>query len=308
MSWKRFLSKPSIYVWSVSALGKGRDKRFWVQALFAFTTNANIQGFLKGRIYKGPLKNMCVPGLNCYSCPGALGACPVGAMQAVAGSTKYGISMYVLGFLVFVGILLGRFVCGWLCPFGWIQELLHKIPVKKIRVPAAVNNCLKWVKYAVLLLAVILLPMALTDRFGISTPYFCKYICPAGTLEGGIPLLLLNEPLRNAIGFLFSWKVGILAVIVVLSLLIFRPFCRWLCPLGAFYSIFNPISFYRYKVDSDKCIRCGKCERVCKMDISPCTMPNSPECIRCGECKKACPTKAITSTWEKKKADRKEGG
>ena len=251
---------------------------------------------------------MCVPGLNCYSCPGALGACPVGAMQAVAGSTKYGISMYVLGFLVFVGILLGRFVCGWLCPFGWIQELLHKIPVKKIRVPAAVNNCLKWVKYAVLLLAVILLPMALTDRFGISTPYFCKYICPAGTLEGGIPLLLLNEPLRNAIGFLFSWKVGILAVIVVLSLLIFRPFCRWLCPLGAFYSIFNPISFYRYKVDSDKCIRCGKCERVCKMDISPCTMPNSPECIRCGECKKACPTKAITSTWEKKKADRKEGG
>lgn len=289
-------------------MGKGRDKRFWVQALFAFTTNANIQGFLKGRIYKGPLKNMCVPGLNCYSCPGALGACPVGAMQAVAGSTKYGISMYVLGFLVFVGILLGRFVCGWLCPFGWIQELLHKIPVKKIRVPAAVNNCLKWVKYAVLLLAVILLPIALTDRFGISTPYFCKYICPAGTLEGGIPLLLLNEPLRNAIGFLFSWKVGILAVIVVLSLLIFRPFCRWLCPLGAFYSIFNPISFYRYKVDSDKCIRCGKCERVCKMDISPCTMPNSPECIRCGECKKTCPTKAITSTWEKKKADRKEGG
>lgn len=289
-------------------MGKGRDKRFWVQALFAFTTNANIQGFLKGRIYKGPLKNMCVPGLNCYSCPGALGACPVGAMQAVAGSTKYGISMYVLGFLVFVGILLGRFVCGWLCPFGWIQELLHKIPVKKIRVPAAVNNCLKWVKYAVLLLAVILLPIALTDRFGISTPYFCKYICPAGTLEGGIPLLILNEPLRNAIGFLFSWKVGILTVIVVLSLLIFRPFCRWLCPLGAFYSIFNPISFYRYKVDSDKCIRCGKCERVCKMDISPCTMPNSPECIRCGECKKACPTKAITSTWEKKKADRKEGG
>lgn len=289
-------------------MGKGRDKRFWVQALFAFTTNANIQGFLKGRIYKGPLKNMCVPGLNCYSCPGALGACPVGAMQAVAGSTKYGISMYVLGFLVFVGILLGRFVCGWLCPFGWIQELLHKIPVKKIRVPAAVNNCLKWVKYAVLLLAVILLPIALTDRFGISTPYFCKYICPAGILEGGIPLLILNEPLRNAIGFLFSWKVGILTVIVVLSLLIFRPFCRWLCPLGAFYSIFNPISFYRYKVDSDKCIRCGKCERVCKMDISPCTMPNSPECIRCGECKKACPTKAITSTWEKKKADRKEGG
>lgn len=273
------------------------DKRKWVQALFAFTTNANVQDFLKGKIYKGNLKNICVPGLNCYSCPGALGACPIGAMQAVEGSTKYGISMYVLGFIVFVGVVLGRFVCGWLCPFGLIQELLHKIPVKKIKVPHFINSCLKWVKYAVLLLTVIVLPIALTDQFGLSTPFFCKYICPAGTLEGGIPLLLRNEPLRSAIGFLFLWKMGILALVIVASLLIFRPFCRYLCPLGAFYSFFNPISFYGYKVDGDQCTRCGKCAKVCKMDINPCEKPNSPECIRCGDCKKACPTKAITSTW-----------
>lgn len=275
------------------------EKRFWVQALWAFTTNAHVQGFLNGRIYKGALKNICVPGLNCYSCPGALGACPIGAMQAVAGSTKYGFSMYVLGFLVFTGLLLGRFVCGWLCPFGWIQELLHKIPVKKRKVPALVNNCLKWVKYALLLLAVLILPIALTDRFGLSTPYFCKYICPAGTLEGGLPLLLLNEPLRDAIGFLFSWKMGILIAVILLSLIIFRPFCRWLCPLGAFYSILNPIGFYRYQVNQDKCTHCGQCERACKMDINPCKTPNSPECIRCGACRKACPTKAITDSWGK---------
>jgi polyferredoxin len=264
-----------------------------VQALVAFTTNAHIQGFLSGKIYRGKLKNLCVPGLNCYSCPGALGSCPIGAMQAVAGSTKYGVSMYVLGFLVFVGIALGRFVCGWLCPFGLVQELLHKIPILKIKVPPAVNNCLRLLKYAVLLIGVIILPIALTDRFGLSAPFFCKYICPAGTLEGGIPLMLLNEPLRDAAGFLFSWKLGILAVTASASMLIFRPFCRYLCPLGAFYSVFNPISFYRYQVDSRKCTRCGRCAKACRMDIIPCEKPNSPECIRCGDCRKACPAGAI---------------
>ena len=283
-------------------MGKGRDKRFWVQALFAFTTNANIQGFLKGRIYKGPLKNMCVPGLNCYSCPGALGACPVGAMQAVAGSTKYGISMYVLGFLVFVGILLGRFVCGWLCPFGWIQELLHKIPVKKIRVPAAVNNCLKWVKYAVLLLAVILLPMALTDRFGISTPYFCKYICPAGTLEGGIPLLLADPTLREIAGALFQWKLGVMAVILGACMVVHRPFCRYLCPLGAFYSVFNRFSFYQMNLDASKCVGCKKCEKVCPMAVEVTKNCNDPECIRCGKCREVCPVQAISSGFRQQEA------
>ena len=275
------------------------DKRKLTQALFAFTTNAHIQGFFNGKIYKGKLKNICVPGLNCYSCPGALGACPIGAMQAVEGSTKYGFSMYVLGFLVFVGMLAGRFVCGWLCPFGLIQEILHKIPVKKIHVPKRVSQSLKWGKYFILVVFVILLPILTVDQFGLSTPFFCKYICPAGTLEGGIPLILLNKPLQNAIGFMFSWKTAILIVVVIASILIYRPFCRFLCPLGAFYSLFNPISFYHYKIDKSKCTHCGKCMRVCKMDIDVCKTPNSLECIRCGECAKNCPTKAISSSFAK---------
>lgn len=275
------------------------DKRKWVQALFAFTTNAHVQGFLQGKIYKGKLKNICVPGLNCYSCPGALGACPIGAMQAVEGSTHYGVSLYVLGFLTLIGILLGRFICGWLCPFGWIQELLHKIPGKKVKVPSNLNSTLNWFKYGILLVFVILLPILTVDQFGLSTPYFCKYICPAGTLEGGIPLLLMNEPLRSTIGFLFSWKMGILLIVVIASILTFRPFCRYLCPLGAFYSLFNPISFYRYSVDTDKCTKCGKCAKACKMDIVAYRKPNSLECIRCGECIKACPEKAIRNGFSK---------
>ncbi|MGI6497505.1 MAG: 4Fe-4S binding protein [Oscillospiraceae bacterium] len=271
------------------------DKRKWVQALVAFTTNAHVQGFLQGKIYKGKLKNVCVPGLNCYSCPGALGACPIGAMQAVEGSTRYGISMYVLGFLVFVGVLLGRFVCGWLCPFGWIQELLHKLPGRKTKVPSKVNAVLKWVKYGVLLVFVLLFPMLTVNQFGVATPYFCKYLCPAGTLEGGVPLLLSNETLRGAVGLLFSWKLAVLLVTMAASVLVFRPFCRYLCPLGAFYSLFNPISFYRYSVDADRCIKCGKCTKACKMDIAAYQTPNALECIRCGDCIRACPVGAIRS-------------
>lgn len=269
------------------------DKRKWVQALWAFTTNAHIQGFLTGKIYKGKLKNVCVPGLNCYSCPGALGSCPIGAMQSVAGSTPYGISMYVLGFLIFVGIIIGRFVCGWLCPFGWIQELFYKIPMPKIKVPKKLNNILGMIKYAMLIVLVILLPIFTVDQFGIATPYFCKLVCPAGTLEGGIPLLLTNKSLRGAIGGLFTWKMFVLVAVVMGSILIFRFFCRYLCPLGAFYSIFNPISFYKYKIDEEKCTKCGVCTKKCKMDIEVYKSPNSRECIRCGECVKACPHKAI---------------
>lgn len=298
------MERQLISVWSVLEL----DKRKLVQALFAFTTNAHVQGFSKGTIYRGKLKKVCVPGLNCYSCPGALGACPIGSMQAVEGSTKYGFSMYVLGFLVFVGMLAGRFVCGWLCPFGLFQELLHKIPVKKIKIPKQINNILRWIKYIILAVFVILLPILTVDSFGVSTPYFCKYICPAGTLEGGIPLILLNKSLRSAVGFLFTWKVFILILVVLASVLIFRPFCRYLCPLGAFYSFFNPISLYHYQLDQDKCIRCGKCSKACKMDIDVCRNPNSLECIRCGECMKVCPTKAIRGTLNRTQQRRKKDG
>lgn len=279
------------------------DKRKWVQALFAFTTNAHVQGFLNGKIYKGKLKNVCVPGLNCYSCPGALGACPIGAMQAVEGSTRYGVSLYVMGFLAFIGILLGRFVCGWLCPFGWIQELLHKLPGRKFKIPKRINTVLRWLKYGILLIFVILLPILTVDQFGLATPYFCKYICPAGTLEGGIPLLAMNESLRGAIGFLFTWKMGILVAVIAASILLFRPFCRFLCPLGAFYSLFNPISFYRYSVDQGKCISCGACACVCKMGIDAHVSPNSMECIRCGECIKSCPSQAIKAGFKGKRIE-----
>lgn len=269
--------------------------RHRVQALWALLTNSYLRGFAQGRIYRGRLKNLCVPGMNCYSCPGALGSCPIGSLQAVIGSWNFKFAFYAAGFLTFVGALAGRFVCGWLCPFGLIQDLLHKIPFPKKIKTFRGDRLLRRLKYVILLVFVILAPLFLVDVLGQGAPYFCKLICPVGTLEGGIPLVLLDRSMRSALGWLYVWKNVLLALTVFLSVVIYRPFCKYICPLGAIYAVFNPISVFKYRVDAEKCTRCGACSRVCGMRVDPVRSANHPECIRCGLCKKACPTGAITS-------------
>ena len=284
-------------------MDKKKSVRDWprhlIQAAWAALTNSHVSGFVTGKIYTGKLKNLCVPGLNCYSCPGATGACPIGSLQAVIGSWDFKFAYYVIGFLIFVGAILGRLVCGFLCPFGLIQDLLHKIPFfKKIRTFRG-DKLLRKLKYVIFLVFVILLPLFLTDLMGQGAPYFCKLICPAGTLEGGLPLVLLNKAMRGAIGWLYIWKNTILIATIVLSILIYRPFCKYICPLGAFYSIFNKVSLFRYRIDGDKCVHCGKCAKVCQMNVDPVKTPNSPECIRCGRCRQACPKDAISCGFKK---------
>lgn len=137
--------------------------------------------------------------------------------------------------------------------------------------------------------------MFLVDLLGQGAPYFCKLICPVGTLEGGIPLTILNESLRGAIGWLYTWKVAILGVVLVLSIIIYRPFCKYICPLGAIYSVFNSISVFRYRVDKEKCVGCGACAKACGMGCDPVQNANHAECIRCGQCKQVCPAGAISA-------------
>lgn len=269
--------------------------RLWVQMVFTAVTNGYFYGFATGRIYRGPTKTLCVPGLNCYSCPGALGSCPIGSLQAVLGSREYKFSFYIVGFLLFFGSLFGRFICGWLCPFGLVQDLLYKIPFWRKRKNLPGHKFLIWIKYIILALFVVILPLTVLDVVGQGSPWFCKYICPSGTLGAGLPLLMSDESLRRAAGTLFQWKFMLLAVILLLALWVYRPFCKYMCPLGAVYSIFNPIALYRYQVQEDKCTKCGKCKKACQMDIKVWEMPNSPECIRCGECIRECPEKALIS-------------
>ena len=265
--------------------------RGWMQAGATLLTNIHLPNFVKGEIYQGKGKTVCVPGLNCYSCPAASGACPIGSFQAVVGSSKFSFSYYITGFLILLGVLLGRFICGFLCPFGWLQELLHKIPTKKLSTKKL--KPLTYLKYVILAVTVVLLPAIIVNDVGISDPFFCKYICPQGVLEGAIPLSAVNAGIRAALGSLFTWKLTVLLAVVVLSVLFFRPFCKWICPLGAFYALLNKVSLFQMKVDKNKCISCGKCAGACKMDVDVTKTPNHTACIRCGMCISACPTNAV---------------
>ena len=266
--------------------------RGWIQAAATLLTNIHLPNFFKGGIYQGKGKTVCVPGLNCYSCPAASGACPIGAFQAVVGSSKFRFSYYITGFLILLGVLLGRVICGFLCPFGWFQELLHKIPTKKLSTKKL--KPLTYLKYVVLLVMVVLLPVLVTNQLGMGDPFFCKYLCPQGVLEGAIPLSMANAGIRAALGSLFTWKFIVLLTVIVLSIVFYRPFCKWLCPLGAFYALLNKVSLFQMQVDQSKCVSCGKCAKVCKMDVDVTKSPNHTECIRCGMCIRACPTDAVS--------------
>lgn len=270
-------------------------KRTLIQILAALLCNGYMIGFLQGKIFQGNQKFICVPGLNCYSCPGALGACPIGALQAVMGDRKYSFSYYVFGSILFFGVLLGRLVCGFLCPFGLIQDILYKFKTKKFTVPKRLDGILRYLKYVILAVFVILLPLFTADPFGNALPYFCQYLCPVGTLEGGIPLVAKSQSLRQMIGGLFYWKLFLLVAIMVLSVFIYRPFCKYLCPLGGLYGILQRFSFYQMKIDQERCDHCGVCVKVCPMQVDVTANINGAECIRCGKCMDFCHTSAITS-------------
>lgn len=280
-------------------------KRPFIQAVTAILSNPYLQNFSKGTIYKGKGKNVCIPGLNCYSCPGAVGACPIGSLQAVIGDRKHNFSYYVFGILILFGVIFGRLICGFFCPFGLLQDLLYKIPTLKLKISKKIDKPLRFLKYGIFLVMVIILPLFLTNEFGTASPYFCKWICPAGTLEGGIPLLILNESLRNMAGFLFHWKIVLLILMITASIFIYRPFCKYICPLGAIYSLFNKFSFYQMDVDQVKCTGCRACEHQCKMNVEITKDINNLECIRCGECMSVCSQGAITAGF-KRKADIKK--
>ena len=274
----------------------GKRIRRLVQGGWGLLTNAYIRGFIPGgpMLYSGVLKHFCVPGMNCYSCPGALGACPVGALQASLTGRQRRFPFYVLGYLAAVGLVAGRLVCGWLCLFGLLQELLYRIPMRKLQVPEKADRMLRFLKYLVLVVLVVGLPLFYRSEYGTGDPFFCKYVCPVGTLEGGVPLVLLNGALRPALGWLFRWKFLLLLLCLLASVLVYRPFCKYICPLGAFYSLFQRRSLLRIRVDAAACVHCGACSRACGMQVDPHLVPNSAECIRCGDCIAACPVGALS--------------
>ena len=263
--------------------------RICVQILYTIFTNGYAYGYLNGKIYKGSLKYVCVPGLNCYSCPGAVGSCPIGALQAALNERRVQVPFAVLGFLFVFGSIFGRFVCGWLCPFGLLQDLLHKIPLfhKKKKLPY--HEIWKYGKYVVLF-GLVLTGSVFVFSGLAKVPAFCKYLCPSGTFMGAIPLLTANANLRTQIGGLFYWKVAVLLGIVLLAIKVYRPFCQYLCPLGAIYGWFNKFSIVQIRWEKENCTSCMACKKSCPLDLTPEQISVSTECIKCGKCVDACKT------------------
>lgn len=258
------------------------SKRRLVQLYTALLFNANLKGYIQGDMFVGKSKFVCSPGINCYSCPGAVGACPLGSLQNELGNHHF--PFYIFGILFLYGLMFGRMICGWFCPFGLVQDLLHKIKTPKLK-KSAITRALSYLKYIILVLFVFIFA-----GFGIF-PAFCKYICPAGLLEAGFGLLPTSNDLLNMLGPLFTWKFVLFVSCVVICIFAYRAFCRFICPLGAIYSLFNKISFFGIKLNKDKCTHCGKCINKCKLDIKH---VGDHECISCGECIDVCPTKAIS--------------
>ena len=263
---------------------QGGTGQFWlwlarrrgiVQVVSALTLNS----YFTQRITKG----IPCPALNCYACPAAALACPIGSIQHFIGRGK--VPLYVLGVVGLFGALIGRASCGWFCPFGWFQELLYKLPTPKLRLPNRFNST----RYVVLATLVVAIPLVTHE------PWFCK-LCPAGTLEAGIPVVLLLPEVRWMIGPLYWIKLGILGTFLAWMSATRRPFCRWVCPLGALWSPLNPVSSFRLQVDQDACIRCDRCQTVCPVDIRVYEDPAAGACIRCLECIRECPVGCISVT------------
>lgn len=264
-------------------------KRIAVQAIATVLANGNLPGWLTGRLYRGPLKTACVPGLNCYSCPGALGACPVGSWQSAMSGVYPKFPFYVLGLLLLFALAFGRMICGWLCPFGLVQDLLHRVPVPKLGKRSWMRPLTRF-RWVMLILAGAGAYLAFLVT-GTGKPLFCAYICPAGMLEGALPLMALRPELFQAAGWLTAWKGAILAVFLIAMTAVYRPFCRFVCPLGLWYGFWNRLALFGVAVDESACVHCGRCASICQMDAE---IAGDAHCISCGRCVTACPTAAIS--------------
>jgi len=250
------------------------------QFLTGFMANFQIFNFITARLYTGKLKSIPFPIMNCYACPASVYSCPIGTLSHFLVISK--IPLLTVGVIAAVSSTFGRWICGWICPFGLIQDLLHKIPSMKFDLPRP----FVYVKYLMLIFGVILLPFLFKEH------YFCM-VCPTGTIEAGIYWVAASSMILNMAGPFFLFKLAFGSMFLYGSIFIKRPFCRYICPLGAFFSIFNKLSIVDLKVEKEDCIECNLCKKSCPVNYPIYEDPNSPACLRCLNCVRVCPVVKI---------------
>ncbi|MFX0091939.1 MAG: 4Fe-4S binding protein [Candidatus Hodarchaeota archaeon] len=190
---------------------------------------------------------------------------------------------YLLGYILIIAALLGRTICGWLCPFGFFVDIIDKLAKGDWRP--------KWygwhyVKYG-------MLAGAAVGAFLFVDIVFCKYFCFTGLIFGITPYWVTWHTVTL---YWFTYHIILLIIFIYMSYRAGgRAWCRYLCPFGAFLSLFNSISFIQLKFDKSACTDCGRCAKVCPMDIEPTrfSLHDKLGCTRCGTCLNVCPTDAL---------------
>ncbi len=248
--------------------------RRWFQVVSLLVVNASFLFQARG---------ICFPVLNCWACPIAAFACPLGALQNAIVDMRalFILPLYILGGMLAASAVVGRAMCGWLCPFGLFQDLLGRLNPRQLSVP----------RLASLGKFVALVGLAIVAPYVMGVPLFCK-LCPQGALEGGIPQPLLNADLRPLMGTWWYIKIAILMLTIAGAVVYKRAFCHVACPLGAIFSLLNRVSFVQVEHDAEACTDCMWCVKHCPQGIDPRTEAGTHACIRCMECVR-CPFDAM---------------
>jgi ferredoxin-type protein NapH len=252
---------------SGTLLSKIAGWRWWIQTgfLFAWLDPLAIR-----------MHTVCSPVFHCYSCPLATFACPIGVLANF--SAIHTIPYAAIGTLVLLGAALGSFICGWACPFGFLQDLIHKIPTPKFTLPVWTG----WFRFVSLIAFVIAVPFLWGDGHPM---FFCR-LCPAGALEGAVPNVAQSAIAGNPIIWPTATKIVILGLILLAMLFTWRPWCMLFCPLGAIYSLFDPVSLLFLRFRRDRCMDCERCRSLCQGGGRPERLVNGLRCVRCLECTK----------------------
>ena len=248
--------------------------RIWVQASFllVWLDPAGLR-----------LHTMCAPVFHCYACPLSTFACPIGIIAQF--SALHFFPLIAIGLLVTVGALFGSLVCGWVCPFGFLQDLAAKVPTRRFDLPKIAGH----LRYVMLIGTVLAIPYF----FGEGHPLFVCRICPAGALEAAVPNMIGQVIAGERIVWPNAVKLTILALFLIAIFFMRRPWCRLLCPLGAIFTLFNRFSAFFLRFDTEECTQCERCHKLCKFGIEPEKAPNDLRCVRCLECTR-CSSEALT--------------
>ncbi|NLK46983.1 MAG: 4Fe-4S binding protein [Treponema sp.] len=213
--------------------------------------------------------------------------CPMGGIATLTRFFSQGLyipktsnaNFIILAAVLLVTIIAGPVFCGWLCPLGsvqdWIRSLSIKLKIKRVKIPKRVDLALSLARFIVLFFVVFVTTKSLSLMFMRIDPYYALTHFWTGEV--------------------FPLSILILALTLLFSLFIDRPWCRWFCPLGAILSVLGKISFFKIKKPSSVCISCCLCNKACPVGLMPEKGVKELRCIRCGLCSSACPPKYRTN-------------